>query len=109
MNTADASDLPIYYSSDYTLAGYAFDTTRKSALVADSLREQPIPGVRLVEPRPLTADELADVHAPAYVEAVRTGEPRALAESQSFDWDPGLWRMVCATNGGAVAAALAAL
>lgn len=103
------ADLPIYYSSDYTLAGHAFDTTRKSAWVADSLRRQPIENVRIVEPEPLTAEQVAQVHDPAYVEAVRTGQPRALAESQGFEWDPGLWQMVLASNGGAVAAALAAL
>ena len=32
-----------------------------------------------------------------------------MAESQGFPWDPSLWPMVCASNGGAVAAALAAL
>ena len=106
---ARTTDLAIYYSDDYTLAGYAFDTTRKSALVAASLRAEPIAGVRIVEPEPLTQAQLAQVHDPAYVRAVRVGKPRALAESQDFNWDPGLWRMVCASNGGAVAAALAAL
>jgi acetoin utilization deacetylase AcuC-like enzyme len=43
------------------------------------------------------------------VQAVRTGEPRALAESQGFAWDPQLWTMVCASNGGVVSAARAAL
>jgi len=107
--TDKPTDLPIYYSDDYTLASHAFDTTRKSALVAASLREEPIAGVHLVEPRPTTEAQLAEVHDPAYVRAVRTGEPRRLAQSQGFDWDPGLWRMVCASNGGAVAAAVAAL
>jgi acetoin utilization deacetylase AcuC-like enzyme len=103
------TDLPVYYSSDYTLAGHAFDTTRKAAWVADSLRHRPIPGVRLLEPEPLTQAQFEVVHDPDYVEAVRTGNPIQLAESQDFDWDPGLWKMVSATNGGAVAAALAAL
>ena len=52
---------------------------------------------------------MAAVHDPRYVEAVRAGEPRDLAQSQGFVWDPGLWPMVLASNGGAVAAALAAL
>jgi acetoin utilization deacetylase AcuC-like enzyme len=104
-----AADLPVYYSADYTLAGHDFDTTRKATWVADSLRDRPIEGVRLVEPRPLTADEVAQVHAREYVDAVRTGEPRHLAESQGFGWDPSLWQMVLASNGGAVAAALDAL
>jgi hypothetical protein len=37
----------VYFSPAYTLAGHAFDTTRKAAWVADSLRERPIDGVEL--------------------------------------------------------------
>jgi len=37
---------------------------------------------------------IAGVHDPAYVEAVRTGEPRSLAESQSFSWSPKLAQAV---------------
>lgn len=101
--------LPVFYSPAYTLAGHAFDTTRKAAWVADSLRDRPIPGVHLEEPEPLTGEQVAQVHDAEYVEAVRTGVPRHLAESQSFGWDPGVWKMVLASNGGAVAAARAAM
>src|SRR5690348_4032133 len=99
----------VYYSSAYTSAGYAFDTTRKAAWVAASLAEAPIPGVELVEPVPLTAEQVEAVHDPGYVRAVQTGRPRGLAESQGFDWDRGLWPAVLAANGGMVAAALSAL
>ena len=99
----------VFYSPKYVLAGHAFDTTRKARWVADSLAETPIPGIELVAPDLLTGEQLAEVHDPGYVEAIRTGEPRSLAGSQGFDWDAGLWTMVRASNGGAVAAALAAL
>jgi acetoin utilization deacetylase AcuC-like enzyme len=62
----------------------------------------------LVEPESLTAEQVAAVHEPAYVRAIETGTPRGLAESQGFAWDPKLWPMVLSSNGGAVAAALAA-
>jgi acetoin utilization deacetylase AcuC-like enzyme len=100
--------VPVFYSKDYTASAYAFDTTRKSRWIAESLVADPIPGIILREPDSLTADEIAGVHSRRYVEAVRTGE-MPLAGSQGFDWDPGLWTMVCATNGGAVDAALMAL
>jgi acetoin utilization deacetylase AcuC-like enzyme len=99
----------VFYSPRYVGSGYVFDTTRKAKWVADSLAESPIPDVELVEPVPLTRDQLVEVHDPEYVRAVRTGQPRGLAESQGFDWDAGLWPMVLASNGGAVAAARAAL
>lgn len=99
----------VFYSPEYVGSAYAFETTRKAKWVADSLSAEPIQGVELVEPRSLTAAELEQVHEPKYVRAVKTGEPRYLAESQGFVWDPGLWPMVLSSNGGAVAAALAAL
>jgi acetoin utilization deacetylase AcuC-like enzyme len=97
--------LNLYYSPAYVGAGHSFDTTRKAGWIADSLAEAPEPGVTLVEPASLSWEDVERVHDPGYVEAVRTGEPRALAESQGFRWDPALGPMVLASNGGAVAAA----
>jgi acetoin utilization deacetylase AcuC-like enzyme len=101
--------VPVYYSAAYTRAAHAFDTTRKATWIAESLSRDPIPGIRLEEPPSLTREQVCRVHDPDYVRAVETGEPRALAESQGFAWDPGLWPMVLASNGGVVAAARAAL
>ncbi len=101
--------VPVYYSPGYVGSGYAFDTTRKARWVADSLSEASVPGIELAAPGPLTREQVAAVHDPAYVRAVETGLPRGLAESQGFVWDPGLWPMVVLSNGGVVAAALAAL
>jgi acetoin utilization deacetylase AcuC-like enzyme len=80
---------------------------RKFQLVADKLVGRA--GVRLEEPEPVTIEDLRRVHTAAYVEAVRTGEPRSLAESQKFPWSPALWPSVLLTNGGARAAAEHAL
>lgn len=99
----------VFYSPEYIGSEHEFDTTRKAKWIADSLAESSIPGLELVEPIPLRRDQVADVHDPEYVQAVETGEPRHLAESQGFCWDAGLWPMVLASNGGVVAAALTAL
>jgi acetoin utilization deacetylase AcuC-like enzyme len=99
----------VFYSPDYVGASHAFDTTRKAMWVANSLARSPIPDIELVVPVPLTRERVAEVHDPRYVWAVETGQPRSLAESQGFRWDAGLWPMVLASNGGAVAAACAAL
>lgn len=101
--------VPVYFSPDYVLARHEFDTTRKASWVYESLAAAPIAGIEVRAPEPLTAAGLGEVHDPEYVEAVRCGEPRELAESQGFAWDPALWAMVRASNGGAVAAARAAL
>lgn len=99
----------VCYSPAYVGSAHAFETTRKAAWVADSLAARPIPGVGLIGNTSLTAAQLAIAHSAAYINAVRTGQPRALAESQGFAWDPQLWSMVLASNGGVIAASKRAL
>jgi acetoin utilization deacetylase AcuC-like enzyme len=99
----------VYYEPSFAAAAYAFPTTRKARWIADSLKSNPIPCVNLEPPPPLTEQELLTAHHDQYIQAVRTGKPRTLAESNDLKWDPGLWPMVLASNGGAVAAALRAL
>lgn len=80
---------------------------RKFQMVADAVR--PLAGVKVIEPEPIDDADLLRVHTLKYVNAVRTGEPRALAESQKFPWSPTLWPSVRLTNGGCLAAARQAL
>lgn len=97
----------------YYHPGYAADIGRhimpigKFALVADELRKRD--WVKLVEPATVAEADLLRVHTREYVEAVRTGQPRALAESQKFPWTAGLFASVLLTNGGCLAAARDAL
>lgn len=80
---------------------------RKFRLVADALRDDP--RIEIVAPDPIQRTDLLRVHAPDYIDAVRTGEPRSLAESQKFPWSPELYPSVGLTNGGVYAAAAHAL
>lgn len=94
--------------------GYAADIgehvmpIRKFELVRGALEEGHL-AVRIEAPRPIEDVDLLRVHSPAYVRAVATGEPRALAESQKLPWSPGLAESVRWTSGGCVAALAAAL
>jgi len=99
----------VYFSPAYAAAAFAFETTRKSQWVEDSLHHEPLPGVTLQTPEPLSLQLLLQVHDARYVDAVKTGSPRELAESQELTWDAGLWPMVLASNGGMVSAALDAM
>lgn len=99
----------LYWSSEYIAARQEFDTTRKSGWIVESLESDPIAGIEIVAPAALTADELYQVHSADYVEAVRWGTPRRLAESQGFHWDGGIWTMARAHVGGLVATTLHAL
>ena len=101
--------MKLFFSPDYVAAAESFDTTRKSGWIAESLEKNPVQGVDIVAPTSLNFEEIAWVHDPKYVKAVRIGEPRDLAQSQGFNWDPGMWKAVTASNGGVVAAARAAL
>ena len=80
----------------------------KFALVAERIREV-LPDVEIIAPEPASEADLLRVHTQEYIEAIRTGEPRALAESQKFPWSPELYPSVCLTNGGVLSAARQAL
>ncbi|MGB8170602.1 MAG: histone deacetylase [Chthoniobacteraceae bacterium] len=80
---------------------------RKFGLVADGLSNAA--DVQLAEPAPVTEDDLRRVHTPAYIAAIQTGEPRALAQGQKFPWTHKLYPSVCLTSGGCLAAAREAL
>jgi len=73
------------------------------------LLSAPLAGAALVRPASLPAAQLDLVHGPPDVAAVRTGSPRRLAESSGIRRDPKVWQAVRSSNGGAMAAALAAL
>ena len=76
---------------------------RKFALVAGEVRAW-LPQVIMEKPEPLTREDLLRVHSAEYVDAVRTGAPRELAESQKFPWSEALYASVCLTGGGVLAA-----
>ena len=98
----------VYYHGGYAAPiGKHVMPIDKFARVAGDLRDQR--GVRLEQPEPLTRQQLERVHTREYIEAVRIGEPRALAESQKFPWTPELYPSVLLTGGGCLAAARRAL
>jgi acetoin utilization deacetylase AcuC-like enzyme len=100
--------IPAFYHPGFAAPiGNHLMPMRKFALVAEGLKS--FPNVRLEEPAPVTEAELGLVHTPEYISAVRTGTPRALAESQKFPWSAALFPSVCLTNGACLAAARQAL
>jgi len=100
--------ITVYYHPGYAAPiGKHVMPIDKFARVAAELEGER--GIRLEEPAPLTPGQLRRVHTREYVEAVRTGEPRALAESQKFPWTPDLYPSVLLTGGGCLAAARRAL
>jgi len=80
---------------------------RKFGLVADGLIGAA--GIKLARPAPVTEEDLQRVHTTEYIEAIKTGVPRDLAQSQKFPWSPELYPSVCLTGGGCLAASRQAL
>lgn len=101
--------MKVFYSLDYCIASHGFDTTRKAGWIADSLARNPIDGVEVVEPEPLSIDVVLETHGDEYVQSIETGDPPSLASSQGFEWCPQMLRAVLASNGGVVAAVRSAL
>ena len=101
--------IQLYHSAAYFAdLGAHVMPIRKFALVREAIEAEGLPA-RIDAPDPVTDEDLLRVHTEAYVRAVKTGEPRALAESQKFPWSAALAEAVRHTNGGCVAALRAAL
>lgn len=102
----------VHFNNDYTGCDEAIDTTRKSAAIAKSFVEHPTEGIEITDPRAATRNTetlIRILHRLEYVDAVRTGKNRVLAESQGFKWDPGIYSMAVSHNSGLVAATDAVL
>ena len=97
----------VYFNDRYMAPAHDADTTRKSGEIAAAIDEGCAPGCELVDPVDFVglAEELIEAtHDPAYVEALSTGEPHELAESQGFTWDEGIWEMAANSTAGVLAA-----
>ena len=104
------NDHVLYYDHQYFCEGFGIDTREKARAVVESLESNPIPGVQVMTPSPATYDDLVKVHEPRYVEAILTGSPSHLANSNGLgDWNADLARSVVWSTGGTVSAVERAL
>ncbi len=100
--------IKIFYDPGFAVSlGTHIMPMRKFGLVAEAIRSDP--QVELQSPEPVTEADLLRVHSEAYIQAIRTGKPLELAESQKFPWTEELYPSVLKTNGGVLAAAHEAL
>ena len=96
-----------FYNDAYVAPAHEFETTRKSAWLADRLHGGGFTDVELADPAghvDLAEMVLEEVHDADYVHALRTGEPNDLAVSQGFAWDEGIWTMAVNSTAGVLAA-----
>lgn len=92
-----------YSPRSYADLGAHIMPIRKFGLVAEAIRAEGLP-IELYEPARASDEDILLVHTPEYLQAVDTGEPLALAQSQKFPWSPGLAEAVRWTNGGCITA-----
>lgn len=99
--------MDIYYHKNYTAASHDFDTTRKSAFIAERIGEDNLhsPDYFLG----LSNFLIEKYHDGKYVLSLRNGKDRELAESNGFGWCPNIWRMVRYNTAGVLAAAESAI
>ena len=78
-----------YYNGHYVSSTDGFPTVAKAGHIAASLESRPIDGLEVVDPEPFRAETdgiIASVHDGEYIEALRTGTPRDLAETSGLGW-----------------------
>jgi acetoin utilization deacetylase AcuC-like enzyme len=98
----------IWHPGYHTEAARWLSTRKQRDVVAGADAAGLIDLVTPTFDEPATWRDIATLHAPPFVEAVRSGEPRALAESQGFQWSPAFASAVVRIwEGHAIAARLA--
>ena len=88
--------------------GEPFDTMKKADRIVAWLRRHLLGNIRIQVGETVSEEELAQTHSRDYLEAVRTGEPVALAESSGMSWDERFWAAVVASTSSIRSAALMA-
>lgn len=106
INPSTPTTMPIFFDPSFNDVSMTFDTFVKAVALHAHFRAADIAGLTFRAPTPLTAAELSEVHARAYVDAVATGEPSDLAGSNGIGWDAGLFHAAATSSGGVVDAIL---
>jgi len=87
--TANNTRIVTVWDERYCTSAAPTNSTRKQAVVVRMALAEGLLELRTVpfDPERTWAD-IAEVHARVYVQAMRTGTPRDLAERSCFDWSP---------------------
>lgn len=104
--------MKLYYNEDYVSSSDGFPTVAKAGRLAASLAVSPVTLLEVEDPepfRPETEEIISRVHDAAYLEALRTGDPRDLAETSGLGWTGETFGIAVAHSTGLVAAVDTAL
>ena len=96
----------VNYSEKYFCEGYGVDTREKARDIAMSLMENPIEGIELREPRPVSEKEFRLAHSAEYTKGIFHGRPERAADSNGLGmWSRDLSVSIQYSTGGVVEAA----
>lgn len=104
--------MKLYYNEHYVSSSDGFPTVAKAGRLAASLAVSPVTLLEVEDPepfRPETEEIISRVHDAAYLEALRTGDPRDLAETSGLGWTGETFGIAVAHSTGLVAAVDTAL
>lgn len=106
------TNMNIYWNEDYCGASTEFETLKKSKHIATALNwHNPLSEWVEVKDPADAVGALAEAHnviqnglEAEYLQAVMTGRPRELAETNGFKWDNGIYQMVLNSTSGILSA-----
>ena len=109
-----ASRTKVFFNESYVAATHSFETTRKAKWIIDKFKSDRdrssalLPSlIEIIDPANYRAEAekwIIETHDQEYVEALVTGNPVKLSESQGFEWDSGIWEMSVNSTAGIIAA-----
>jgi acetoin utilization deacetylase AcuC-like enzyme len=97
----------IFWNSHYTGAQHAFDTTRKSGEIVNTIGQE-----NITDPYDMVTESEAAIKeaiTEEYYDALKYGEPLFLSESNGFTWDYGIYEMAINSTAGVLSAVSEAL
>lgn len=100
----------VNYSEKYFCEGYGVDTREKARDLAQSLLDNPIEGIVLREPRPVSEADFRLAHSAQYTKGIFSGTPECAADRNGLGpWSRELSTSILYSTGGVVDAAVEAL
>ena len=104
--------MSIYWNEQFCAPATEFETFKKSRFIVGALRSRQDLASRVVIKNPAASPDTLQLAqqliqenlTPEYYEAVATGRPRDLANSNGFSWDAGIWQQVLNSTAGILCA-----
>jgi len=110
--TQEPVPMNVYWNEKYCAPRTEFETFKKSRFIVDGIRRKRHVASRVTIKNPvetvgaldLAQRQIQENLTSEYFEAVVTGQPRVLANSNGFPWDEGIWQHVLNSTAGVLRA-----